>query len=164
MIIFRTNDAPALKTAHIGFSMGISGTEVAIAASSIVLLDDNFASIIKAILWGRNIFDAIRKFIQFQLTVNIVCHLQLLFFQMPLLTCVIGCSYSSVHWECIGNPKPPHCVATIVGKSHYGHPCCIGSCHGTAFGGSAQPWPVCFSFPFTIQYMKIYFFIAPIVY
>jgi len=67
-----TNDAPALKTAHIGFSMGISGTEVAIAASSIVLLDDNFASIIKAILWGRNIFDAIRKFIQFQLTVNIV--------------------------------------------------------------------------------------------
>lgn len=69
----RTNDAPALKTAHIGFSMGIAGTEVAIAASSIVLLDDNFASIIKAILWGRNIFDAIRKFIQFQLTVNIVC-------------------------------------------------------------------------------------------
>eukprot|EP00026_Physarum_polycephalum_P001641 Phypoly_transcript_01643.p1 GENE.Phypoly_transcript_01643~~Phypoly_transcript_01643.p1 ORF type:complete len:1033 (+),score=152.15 Phypoly_transcript_01643:95-3193(+) len=67
-----TNDAPALKTAHIGFSMGVSGTEVAIAASSIVLLDDNFASIIKAILWGRNIFDAIRKFIQFQLTVNIV--------------------------------------------------------------------------------------------
>jgi magnesium-transporting ATPase (P-type) len=53
--------------------MGVSGTEVAIAASSIVLLDDNFASIIKAILWGRNIFDAIRKFIQFQLTVNIVC-------------------------------------------------------------------------------------------
>jgi len=67
-----TNDAPALRTAHIGFSMGISGTEVAIAASSIVLLDDNFASIIKAVLWGRNIFDAIRKFIQFQLTVNIV--------------------------------------------------------------------------------------------
>jgi len=67
-----TNDAPALKAAHIGFSMGISGTEVAIAASSIVLLNDNFASIIKAVLWGRNIFDAIRKFIQFQLTVNIV--------------------------------------------------------------------------------------------
>eukprot|EP00026_Physarum_polycephalum_P001291 Phypoly_transcript_01292.p1 GENE.Phypoly_transcript_01292~~Phypoly_transcript_01292.p1 ORF type:complete len:1073 (+),score=214.03 Phypoly_transcript_01292:60-3221(+) len=67
-----TNDGPALKMADIGFSMGISGTEVAIAASDVVLLDDNFASIVKAALWGRNIFDAIRKFIQFQLTVNVV--------------------------------------------------------------------------------------------
>jgi Ca2+-transporting ATPase len=67
-----TNDAPALKMADIGFSMGISGTEVAIAASDVVLLDDNFASIVKAALWGRNIFNAIRKFLQFQLTVNVV--------------------------------------------------------------------------------------------
>jgi len=67
-----TNDGPALKMADIGFSMGISGTEVAIAASDVVLLDDNFASIVKAAMWGRNIFDAIRKFIQFQLTVNVV--------------------------------------------------------------------------------------------
>lgn len=67
-----TNDAPALKMADIGFSMGVSGTEVAIAASDVVLLDDNFASIVKAALWGRNIFNAIRKFLQFQLTVNVV--------------------------------------------------------------------------------------------
>jgi Ca2+-transporting ATPase len=67
-----TNDGPALKMADIGFSMGIAGTEVAIAASDVVLLDDNFASIVKAALWGRNIFDAIRKFIQFQLCVNVV--------------------------------------------------------------------------------------------
>lgn len=52
--------------------MGRSGTEIARDASSIVLLDDNFNSIVKAVLWGRNIYDSIKKFIQFQLTVNIV--------------------------------------------------------------------------------------------
>eukprot|EP01111_Echinosteliopsis_oligospora_P001389 TRINITY_DN1211_c0_g1_i1.p1 TRINITY_DN1211_c0_g1~~TRINITY_DN1211_c0_g1_i1.p1 ORF type:complete len:1070 (+),score=352.31 TRINITY_DN1211_c0_g1_i1:121-3330(+) len=67
-----TNDGPALIMADVGFAMNIAGTEVAIAASDVVLLDDNFASITKAVLWGRNIFDAIRKFIQFQLSVNIV--------------------------------------------------------------------------------------------
>jgi len=67
-----TNDAPALKKADVGFAMGISGTEVAREAAAIILLDDNFNSIVKAVLWGRNIYDSIRKFIQFQLTVNIV--------------------------------------------------------------------------------------------
>jgi Ca2+-transporting ATPase len=67
-----TNDAPALKLAHVGFSMGISGTEVAKEASDIILMDDNFSSIVKALLWGRNVYDSIRKFLQFQLTVNIV--------------------------------------------------------------------------------------------
>ena len=52
--------------------MGIAGTEVAREASAIILLDDNFTSIIKAILWGRNIYDSIRKFLMFQLTVNVV--------------------------------------------------------------------------------------------
>eukprot|EP01132_Coremiostelium_polycephalum_P002350 gene2350-2898_t len=66
-----TNDGPALKKSDVGFSMG-SGTEVAIAASDVVLLDDNFASIVRAVLWGRNIYDSICKFLQFQLTVNIV--------------------------------------------------------------------------------------------
>ncbi|KNC83376.1 calcium-translocating P-type ATPase, PMCA-type [Sphaeroforma arctica JP610] len=67
-----TNDGPALKMAHVGFSMGITGTEVAKEASDIVLMDDNFSSIVKAVSWGRNVYDSIRKFIQFQLTVNIV--------------------------------------------------------------------------------------------
>lgn len=64
------NDAPALKKADVGFSMG-SGTEIAKEASDIVILDDNFQSIAKAILYGRTIFKSIRKFIVFQLTVNL---------------------------------------------------------------------------------------------
>jgi Ca2+-transporting ATPase len=66
-----TNDAPALKTADVGFSMGIAGTEVAKEASAIILMDDNFASIVKALLWGRAVNDAVKKFLQFQITVNI---------------------------------------------------------------------------------------------
>ncbi|MCJ1400999.1 plasma membrane calcium [Xylographa trunciseda] len=66
-----TNDAPALKAADIGFSMGIAGTEVAKEASSIILMDDNFSSIVKAIMWGRSVNDAVAKFLQFQITVNI---------------------------------------------------------------------------------------------
>lgn len=64
------NDAPALKKADVGFAMG-SGTEVAKEASDIVILDDNLSSIAKAILYGRTIFKSIRKFIIFQLTVNL---------------------------------------------------------------------------------------------
>lgn len=67
-----TNDAPALKKADVGLAMGISGTEIAKEAADIILLDDNFASVITAIKWGRNIFLSIRKFLQFQMTVNIV--------------------------------------------------------------------------------------------
>jgi Ca2+-transporting ATPase len=59
-----TNDGPALRAADVGFSMGISGTDVAKEASSIVLMDDNFASIVKAIEWGRTVNDAIKKFLQ----------------------------------------------------------------------------------------------------
>ncbi|KAL1626429.1 plasma membrane calcium [Neofusicoccum ribis] len=66
-----TNDGPALKAADIGFSMGIAGTEVAKEASAIILMDDNFASILTALMWGRAVNDAVRKFLQFQLTVNI---------------------------------------------------------------------------------------------
>ncbi|PGH01481.1 calcium-translocating P-type ATPase, PMCA-type [Helicocarpus griseus UAMH5409] len=66
-----TNDAPALKTADVGFSMGIAGTEVAKEASAIILMDDNFTSIVKAMSWGRTVNDAVKKFLQFQITVNI---------------------------------------------------------------------------------------------
>jgi Ca2+-transporting ATPase len=66
-----TNDAPALKAADVGFSMGLTGTEVAKEASDIILMDDNFTSIVKALGWGRAINDSVKKFLQFQLTVNI---------------------------------------------------------------------------------------------
>ncbi|KAI7622087.1 calcium-translocating P-type ATPase [Hortaea werneckii] len=66
-----TNDAPALKAADVGFSMNISGTEVAKEASDIILMDDNFTSIVLALMWGRAVNDAVRKFLQFQITVNI---------------------------------------------------------------------------------------------
>ena len=67
-----TNDGPALKAADVGLSMGISGTDVAKNASDIIIMDDKFSSIVKAVLWGRSVFDNIRKFLQFQLTVNVV--------------------------------------------------------------------------------------------
>lgn len=73
------NDSPALKKADVGFAMG-SGTEVAKAAGEITILDDNFLSIEKAILYGRTMFKSIRKFLVFQLTVNVAA----------VLTCFIG--------------------------------------------------------------------------
>ncbi|KAJ3308050.1 plasma membrane calcium [Blyttiomyces sp. JEL0837] len=83
-----TNDAPALKRADVGFSMGIAGTEVAKEASDIILLDDNFVSLAKAIIWGRSVYDSVRKFLQFQLTVNIVAVILTIFtsFLTALLT------------------------------------------------------------------------------
>ncbi|RAL03104.1 putative calcium transporting ATPase (Pmc1) [Aspergillus ibericus CBS 121593] len=85
-----TNDGPALKTADVGFSMGISGTEVAREASSIILLDDNFKSIVTAIAWGRSVNDAVAKFLQFQITVNItaVC--------LTVITAIYNSSNESV--------------------------------------------------------------------
>ena len=74
-----TNDAPALNYADVGLSMG-SGTSVAKEASDIVLLDDSFASITSAVQWGRSIYLNIQRFIQFQLTINVVA----------LLTALIG--------------------------------------------------------------------------
>ena len=67
-----TNDAPAMKEADVGLAMGIAGTEVAKEAADIVILDDNFSSIVKSVMWGRTVFSNIRKFLQFQLTINLV--------------------------------------------------------------------------------------------
>lgn len=70
-----TNDALALKAADVGFSMDLSGTEVAKEASAIVLMDDNFASIVKAISWGRDVNDATKKFLQFRFTIDVTAGL-----------------------------------------------------------------------------------------
>jgi P-type Ca2+ transporter type 2C len=83
-----TNDGPALKMADVGFSMGIAGTEVAKEASSIILLDDNFSSTITALMWGRAVNDAVKKFLQFQITVNITA---------VILTFVSAVSNSEYH-------------------------------------------------------------------
>jgi P-type Ca2+ transporter type 2C len=66
-----TNDAPALKKADVGLAMGIAGTEVAKEASKILLLDDSFATIVKAVHWGRSLYENIQRFLQFQLTINV---------------------------------------------------------------------------------------------
>lgn len=66
-----SNDAQALSTSDVGFAMGIQGADIAKDAADIIILDDNFSSIVKAVIWGRSIYDNIRKFIQFQLTVNL---------------------------------------------------------------------------------------------
>lgn len=58
--------------ADIGLAMGVTGTQIAKNASDIILLDDNFRSIVRAVVWGRNVYDSIRKFLQFQLTVNVI--------------------------------------------------------------------------------------------
>lgn len=79
-----TNDAPALKRADVGLAMGISGTEVSKEASKIVLLDDAFSTIVKAVNWGRSLYENIQRFVQFQLTINVsalaITFLGILFF------------------------------------------------------------------------------------
>ncbi|KAF7592952.1 Calcium-transporting ATPase 10, plasma membrane-type [Aspergillus hancockii] len=85
-----TNDGPALTSADVGFSMGISGTELAREASSIILLDDNFKSIVTAMAWGRAVNDAVSKFLQFQITVNITAVL------LTLVTAIYSNSNESV--------------------------------------------------------------------
>ncbi|MBF0202717.1 MAG: calcium-translocating P-type ATPase, PMCA-type [Desulfamplus sp.] len=89
------NDAPALKKSDVGFAMG-SGTEVAKEAGDIVILDDNFISIEKAVLYGRTIFKSIRKFVVFQLTINVSA--VLISFIGPLIGLVQPLSITQMLW------------------------------------------------------------------
>jgi Ca2+ transporting ATPase len=87
-----TNDAPALKQADVGFAMGIAGTQIAKDAANIILLDDNFATIVTAAKWGRNVMECIQKFCQFQLTTN-----GSILVIMVVTSCHPGITESGVH-------------------------------------------------------------------
>jgi len=120
-----TNDGPALKMADVGFSMGIAGTEVAKEASSIILMDDNFASIVKAIMWGRCVSDAVKKFLQVGFS-----SINRLIFLVP-----IDCQRHSgrsglrlIHCEFHGTVCSYRRSASL-GQLDHGHLCCAGVGH-----------------------------------
>lgn len=60
-----TNDVPALYKAHVGLAMGIRGTSIAKEAADMIILDDNYQSVVNAVAWGRNIYNNIKRFLQF---------------------------------------------------------------------------------------------------
>lgn len=84
------NDESALKMADVGFAMGGSGCDIAKDASSVILTDDNFSNSIKTAMWGRNIYQNIRKFLQFQATVNFSCCLVVLLTAVTLGVAAFG--------------------------------------------------------------------------
>jgi Ca2+ transporting ATPase len=126
-----TNDGPALKKADVGFAMGITGTEVAKEASDIILTDDNFSSIVRAVMWGRNVYDSIAKFLQFQLTVNVVA-----VFVAFFGACVISSSPLKVYIYFMSSMLKDYLLinffigsANVVGQPYHGHFGLFSSCN-----------------------------------
>lgn len=126
-----TNDGPALRAADVGFSMGISGTEVAKEASLIILMNDNFSSIVKAVSWGRTVNDAVRKFLQ-------VSSVYFESFKYLLAdTCLVPthCQYHCGHsYIRISDCERkggiyPHTGSITLGKPYYGYIRCSRSRH-----------------------------------
>ena len=129
-----TNDGPALKRADVGFAMGIQGTDVAKEASDIILTDDNFSSIVKAMMWGRNVYDAIAKFLQFQLTVNftagIISVISAATIQVRISLLKITILLIIVKSQKIGRSVKSR--SNVMGKSGNGHFGIAGIGHRTA--------------------------------
>ena len=102
-----TNDAPALKESDVGLAMGIAGTEVAKEAADIVIMDDNFSSIVKSVLWGRSVFANLRKFLQVTATTCYAAKWTLVCTNMSKLaeespTATAWC-FRSQEWSCHDN-------------------------------------------------------------
>ena len=131
-----TNDAPVLKNAQVGFSMGIAGTDVAKDASAITLLDDNFATITALIKWGPNIYVNVRKFLQFQLAFIIVAlsivflgsfvmddppftSVQMLWVNLIINTCGALALLTEPPQESLLNSKPHHIDESIINPVMY---------------------------------------------
>jgi len=89
------------------YLQGIAGTDVAKEASDIILTDDNFTSIVKAVMWGRNVYDSIAKFLQFQLTVNIVAVIVAFLGACAIKVCVRRCP-SVFHFQITGTETNFH--------------------------------------------------------
>ena len=144
------NDAPALKTAHIGIAMGVSGTDVAKAAADMILLDDNFASIVNAVEEGRAVFENIRKFLTYILTSNmpeLIPYLAFVLFRIPLPLTIIQILAVDLGTDmlpalALGAERPDPGADAASRRARPMNACCPGRCWLAPISGSACCRPV----------------------